>query len=109
MSESPLLKKCYLLPCDLAAGYPDATCTVNLIFQMILISSIVCRVTQIYLHLLCYYIYLLLFYMIVSGDWTLYCPRRHRSCRIAELDTLNKSLSNADFWAKISTDHNTYI
>ena len=26
-------------------------------------------------------------------------------CRIAELDTLNKSLFNADFWTNISTGH----
>ena len=52
------------------------------------------------------YIYLMLFYMRVVGDWRLYCPHRHRSCRIAELDTLNKSLFNADFWTNISTGHN---
>ena len=43
--------------------------------------------------------------MIAVGDWTLYCPRRHRSCRIAELDTLNKSLFNADFWVNITSGH----
>ena len=37
LSESPLLKKCQVLPCDLAAGYPDATSTVNLIVQMIIL------------------------------------------------------------------------
>ena len=29
----------------------------------------------------------------------MYCPRRHRSRRIAELDTLKKSLFNAGFLA----------
>ena len=49
-----------MLTCELAAVYPDATSTVNLIVQMIILllfSAIVCRVTRIYLHLLYYYKY----------------------------------------------------